>query len=251
MAPLRNCIFDLYGTLVDIHTDEDDPALWRALALEYRQHGALFRPKQLRAAYLRLVRQEEARLQALCLEPDSQPEIRLETVFRQLFAMRGISADDADAAQMGRMFRALSTKSLRLYEGVPELLQALRRAGLGVWLLSNAQRLFTAPELDALGLTDCFDGIYLSSDCGRKKPDPRFFRQLLTEQNLPVESAIMVGNDGTCDIAGAKAVGLRTLYIRSNLTPEEPTPQADHVLEEMDISQVQRILLSLSYDSSL
>ncbi len=31
----RNCIFDLYGTLVDIHTDEVKPELWEKLALFY------------------------------------------------------------------------------------------------------------------------------------------------------------------------------------------------------------------------
>ena len=31
----RNLIFDLYGTLVDIHTDEDAPLVWQKMALLY------------------------------------------------------------------------------------------------------------------------------------------------------------------------------------------------------------------------
>ena len=31
----RNYIFDLYGTLVDIHTDESKPSFWKALAEHY------------------------------------------------------------------------------------------------------------------------------------------------------------------------------------------------------------------------
>lgn len=27
-----NCIFDLYGTLVDIHTDESRPEFWKKMA---------------------------------------------------------------------------------------------------------------------------------------------------------------------------------------------------------------------------
>ena len=30
---IQNYIFDLYGTLVDIHTDESMPALWKRMAL--------------------------------------------------------------------------------------------------------------------------------------------------------------------------------------------------------------------------
>ena len=52
----------------------------------------------------------------------------------------------------------------------------------------------------------------------------------------------MIGNDGVCDIQGARAVGLSTLYIRSNISPAEPLPKAEYVLEKMDLSLVQRIL---------
>lgn len=35
-----NYIFDLYGTLVDIHTDESDTAIWEKLAMFYGYYGA-------------------------------------------------------------------------------------------------------------------------------------------------------------------------------------------------------------------
>ena len=33
MKAYDNYIFDLYGTLVDIHTEENDPLVWKKLAL--------------------------------------------------------------------------------------------------------------------------------------------------------------------------------------------------------------------------
>mgnify|MGYP002517624889 CR=1 FL=1 len=38
----HNFIFDLYGTLVDIHTNEHKPSLWKKLALSYPFQGAAF-----------------------------------------------------------------------------------------------------------------------------------------------------------------------------------------------------------------
>ena len=35
-----NYVFDLYGTLVDIHTEEDFPKLWEKLALFFGYYGA-------------------------------------------------------------------------------------------------------------------------------------------------------------------------------------------------------------------
>ena len=71
-------------------------------------------------------------------------------------------------------FRALSRKFLRAYDGAEELLKELRRRGKGIYLLSNAQTDFTRPEIEMLGLTGYFDGIFISSEQGCRKPSPRF-----------------------------------------------------------------------------
>ena len=118
----------------------------------------------------------------------------------------------------------------------------LRARGCGVWLLSNAQAVFTRWELEHLRLDGLFHGVYLSSDCGCKKPYPRFFRVLLQEQSIDPDSAVMVGNDGTCDVEGARAAGLSTVYVRSNLSPQEPVPRAGFVVDTMDLQQVGKIL---------
>ena len=239
----QNCIFDLYGTLVDIHTDETLPRLWDELAAWYREHGADYAPDELRDAYFQTVRQMEGGPASLRHDAhEAHPEIRLELVFQHLFRTKGIDAGLDLAVRTGARFRQGSMDYIRLYDGAVELLTALRANGQGVWLLSNAQRIFTDYELQALGIKALFDGIYLSSDYGCKKPDRRFFEVLLSEREITRSSAIMIGNDGGCDIRGAQAVGLSTLYIRSNISPKEPLPQADYVLEKMDLSLVRRIL---------
>ena len=69
----------------------------------------------------------------------------------------------------------MTTTRLRLYDGVPAMLAMLRARGGRLYLLSNAQAIFTTCELRALGLEGAFDAVYLSSDYGCKKPDRRFF----------------------------------------------------------------------------
>lgn len=240
----RDCIFDLYGTLVDIHTDETLPRLWEELAAWYRDHGADYGPEELEDAYLRTVRRMESGKAALRQDAhEAHPEIRLEFVFQDLYREKGAEAGLELAVRTGELFRRQSLEYIRLYDGAEELLKALRANGQRVWLLSNAQRIFTAYELRTLGIEPLFDGIYLSSDYGCKKPDRRFFDILLTERGIPPESAVMIGNDGVCDIRGARAAGLSTVYIRSNISPEEPLPEADYVLEEMDLGRVREILI--------
>lgn len=241
----RNFIFDLYGTLVDIHTEEDTPRLWTAMAELYGKQGAVYRPDELRGAYLQAVKNAEAGLASPSGDAhEAHPEIQIELVFQQLFQTKGVTVGREQAIRTGQQFRRLSTEYIRLYDGAEALLKALRAHGCGVYLLSNAQSIFTTLELEELGLKPLFDGIYLSSDYGVKKPDRRFFDLLLKEENLDPRSSVMIGNDGTCDIQGGRAAGLSTLYIRSNLSPKEATPQADHVLDGMDLARVKEILLN-------
>ena len=238
----QNCIFDLYGTLVDIRTDEEDPALWAAMADYYRDRGADYRPEALHTAYLAEVRRLERAAAARLGGDDAHPEIRLEQVFQALFTQKGVPAAPDEAEAAGRRFRRLSTRYLRLYDGARELLEALRAGGQGVWLLSNAQAIFTRDELDRLDIGDLFDGVYLSSDYGVKKPDRRFFDILLKERAIDPASAVMVGNDGRCDVMGGRAAGLATVYIRSDISPDEPLPEADYVFAGMDLHKVRMTL---------
>lgn len=172
---------------------------------------------------------------------ESFPEIQIEEVFLKLFTIRGVAADKTLALHAGQFFRALSTKRLKLYPGTLQMLQTLKKSEKKVYLLSNAQRIFTEYEMKALGIYDCFEKIYISSDYDYKKPDLRFFKQILTECNVDLKTAIMIGNDGICDIKGAKDAGLHTLYVHSKISPKEEFPDADYVLPEMDMQKIENV----------
>lgn len=259
-------IFDLYGTLVDIHTDEGQEELWNKLALFYGYYDALYTPEELKQRYGELVSGKEdvlrKELNRSCEKRDdvheSHPEIKIEQVFRALFEEKGVTADDALAIHAGQFFRILSTEYVRLYDGVIKVLETLKAAGKKIYLLSNAQRIFTEYEMHTLGIASYFDDILISSECSVKKPDVRFFKLLLEKHQIDVSQAIMIGNDAVSDIKGAKNVGLTTCYIHSNISPQLPVievtddqgktteqlvmPEADFVLEEMDMDKLLSIL---------
>lgn len=47
----ETCIFDLYGTLVDIKTDQEDLVLWEKLTLFYNYYQAEYTPDELQRTY--------------------------------------------------------------------------------------------------------------------------------------------------------------------------------------------------------
>ena len=243
MKQYRAYLFDLYGTLVDIHTDETKPAFWQQIAAYCTEHGAEYSPPELRSAYLRLCGAETAALQAL--HPDALVEIELLRVFRALYTEKGLRPAETLLADTAWFFRRTSTTHLRAYAGAGVLLEALRAAGRRVILLSNAQSCFTRPELALLGLTKYFDRVCISSEEGFRKPDPRFFLAPLRELGLSPEDCLMIGNDPGCDVDGAAAAGMDAVYIRSGLSPREAAAPAGAILslDRMDLRALGRRLL--------
>ena len=211
-------IFDLYGTLVDIHTEEND-LVWEKTAFYFGFHGAHYTGKSLKAAFrAELNAREASEGQSYECFPDIPFEQVMEALFRQAGVNENAQILGFNAAQL---FRICSLDYVNLYPGVMEALKQLREAGYRLWLLSNAQRVFTEYELRHLGLGEQLDGIYISSDYRCRKPDVRFFNALIAEQKLDKSKCLMIGNDLQTDIAGARAAGLATLYLHTNLTPPD------------------------------
>lgn len=209
-------IFDLYGTLVDIHTEET-ALVWEKTALYFGYYGVDYTGETLKTDY----ESEIARRESVSGETyEMYPDVPMDEVLAGLFRRHGITEQaDVLGLNAAQVFRIASTEYIRLYDGVLEALSALRAKGFRLWLLSNAQHAFTAYELRLLHLDKAFDGIYLSSDFVCRKPDSRFFRVLMDEQHLDPAHCLMIGNDRDTDIAGAQAVGLDSLYMHTGLTP--------------------------------
>ena len=179
-------IFDLYGTLVDIHTDETKIEVWEKMALFYGYYGAYYTAEELRQTYRELT--QEAEKEALRHDShESFPELQIEDVFLELFRRKGADVLKETAVYAGQFFRVLTTEYIRLYDGTRELLEALKASGGSLYLLSNAQRIFTAYEMKALDIFRYFDGIYISSSYGVKKPDLRFFELLIEKEKIKRE----------------------------------------------------------------
>lgn len=240
----HNFIFDLYGTLVDIHTNESKPSLWKKLALFYSFQGAAYTEKELRSRY----RQLEAAAHRVP-SPYTCPEICAADIFRSLYIEKGIRPTEALLTATGQFFRIESLSTLQCYPAAIDTLLQLHAKGCGVYLLSNAQRVFTEYELRSLGLWELFNGILISSDEGCCKPDPAFFQILFDRYGLDPATCLMIGNERTSDLAGAVAAGIDCCYLHtatSSGSAEEPPKEARFTVMDGDFYALQKLLLNLA-----
>lgn len=209
----NNFIFDLYGTLVDIKTNENKKQLWDKLSLFYSYNGAVYSYDELKKTYL-----EEVKERIKANDKTKYPDIKISLVFEKLYRLKGIDVDKDTVSQTIKLFRILSTEYIGLYTGVRRLLTELKAKNKKIIMLSNGQREFTVPELKYLGIHQYFDSLYSSSDIEICKPDKAFFDYVIEKENIKREESVFIGNDDQCDVEGAKGAGLDCVYIHSNLS---------------------------------
>ena len=214
----KNYIFDFYGTLVDIETDEAEPTLWDTMAQIYQSYGAHYTGESLQVRYKELVRQAE---ESIAKEKRvTYPEVDLTVIFVQLYLESHPTGASVHHLKewgrlMARTFRVLSRKRLDLYPHTKEVLEDIKAAGCRIYLLSDAQADFTNPEIDLVGLREIFHDIYLSSDAGIRKPQPELLMKVIKEHQLNPDKTVMVGNDFSTDVAVAKSIGMQSILINT------------------------------------
>lgn len=203
---MKDFIFDLYNTLIDIRTDEHREQTWlpilsvlerRGIVSDHRTLGRLYDEnwdKHLEELYAR--------------SRFAYPEGDILCVYKGMANAFGLDLSDREAAEWAVAVRRASVVHMRRFDGVSELFSELRGRGARLFLLSNAQSVFTRGEIEQCGLSDAFDGIMLSSDHGCRKPDPAFFGMLFDKYKIDKRTAVMVGDDSSSDGAGAAAVGI-------------------------------------------
>ncbi|MDW7659890.1 MAG: HAD family hydrolase [Bacillota bacterium] len=211
-------IFDLYGTLLDIHTDESQEFVWKKMALFYKMRGADFSVDELRTAYFEQVDQllDKKRMKGV-----EYPDIDILKVFKNLFKIKNVETSRSIALEMARFFRIISLEYIKPYPGAIELLEYLKDQKYKMYLLTNAQESFAFDELDYTGLTQYFKSVFISSGYKIAKPDEKFYRMLLDKEHLSETECLFIGNDHTTDIEGANRIGMDSIYVHTNCSQSE------------------------------
>jgi len=113
-------------------------------------------------------------------------------------------------------------------------LTALKERGLSTGLLSNTHWPREQHEqwLRRDGIIDLLDARVYTSDLEHVKPHPEAFGALLAELDLDPLAAVFVGDRLWDDIAGAKQLGMRTIWVRNTVVPSYDV-EPDAVVDEL------------------
>lgn len=161
---------------------------------------------------------------------------------RIALAHRGLDGNSAAIKHFGLTKTPWHSEDEVPYPDAKSTLAALIQMGYKLGIIAN-QKLGTAERLENWGLRQYFDVIVSSAEIGYAKPDKRIFEKALEMAGCTARESVMVGDRLDNDMIPAKALGMRTVWIKNGL--------AQYQSEELgkDIADVQIASLSelLSY----
>ena len=209
----KGIFFDLYGTLIDILTDEVDPWVYSTLSRYLSYRDIKIAPKELKKNYF-----DEIQTQ-LKQSNETYPEVDVYKIFSSMMHRYGNKTYSKSAiVDTAVLFRSLTMRRFEVFQGVYEVLASLLEK-YELVLISDAQWVFTEPEMAILGLTPFFKFRILSSRFGFKKPDVRLFDMAMKKLMIRNEETVYIGDYPQKDLMGAKKAGMKFILFRSEFKP--------------------------------
>jgi len=210
---IRGILFDINGTLIDIHTDEGMEEIYRAISHFLTYQGIYLHRGEVRDQYYRIMDEQ--------VEASREPYPEFDAIaLWRAFLTRNLNPDRPNPLEhlpefLAQIYRGISRLRLELYSDVKSVLDELKpRFPMAV--VSDGQSAWAMPEMRATGIDGYFDPIVISGDHGYRKPDPRLFQAALDGIHARPEEVLFVGNDMYRDVFGAREMGMKTVFFVSN-----------------------------------
>lgn len=200
-GPIRAVLFDLDHTLFD--TDRTEREAMRAVAA----HVNLALTPRAFTAYQRINREVWALYRASQI---TSSELR---VLRFARWLKWQGRDTAGAETLSRVYLGEFSSRRDLMAGAVPALQALKRLGVRLGVVTNGIDRVQRKRLRQSGIDGFFQGRVVTSEkAGFTKPDPRIMAMALDRLRVAAHETVYVGDDLEVDGGAALAAGMRFLW---------------------------------------
>ena len=208
--PVTTCVFDAYGTLFDVTAAAREAAAepgqealagrWQALARDWRL-------KQLQYTWLRAI-------------ADAHTDFWQVTQNGLDWALEANELD-GDANLRERLLKLYW--QLSAYPEVPQMLAALKSAGVNTAILSNGSPDMLAGAVESAAIGDMLDDVLSVESVGIYKPSRLVYDMVGTRFSTTADQVLFVSSNGW-DAAGAAGYGFHTVWVNRACEPRDRLP---------------------------
>lgn len=149
---------------------------------------------------------------------------------RIALAQQGLDGNSAAIKHFGLTKTPWHSEDEIPYSDAHSTLAALvdKRYKLGI--IAN-QKLGTEERLESWGLRQYFDVIAASAEIGYSKPDKEIFEKAFELAGCTAEESVMVGDRLDNDIIPAKAIGMKTVWVKNGLAQYQGAELGEEVAD--------------------
>jgi putative hydrolase of the HAD superfamily len=152
------------------------------------------------------------------------------TAWRAGLAEAGIK----DARLAEALAAALSTRFAAAHVLFDDVLPALDELSCHrLAVVTNGPSDLQRRKLAVAGLDGRLPDVYISGEVGYGKPDARIFDHALSKLGIAPDEALMVGDRVNADIVGARAAGVRGVWLNRSARKNESDVPVDHEIASL------------------
>ena len=120
--------------------------------------------------------------------------------------------DEKTATSAFYLYYKLELLCLREFEGIKEVLQKLKDAGICLVILSNSDGHSVYPRLSLMGMDNFFDAVFVRESFPEIKPAPEAFQHVLDFLGMEADEVLMIGDSLKNDVRAARAFGIKAVH---------------------------------------
>jgi FMN phosphatase YigB (HAD superfamily) len=218
--------FDFWNTIARVAEGAMPAARRRAVAAACEESGVAVEAAVLEASLEEVRRRwESSWAEGVHLHPQEGAEM----------LVRALGLEEAGGARVTEaFFGAIHAVELELAPGIGPVLEELGERGLRLGIVCDVG--FSGGGvlrdlLDREGLLGRFDGWSFSDETGHYKPAPEAFEPALAALGAEPQAAMHVGDLRRTDVAGAAAIGMKTVRYRGMHDDSSGGAEADFVVD--------------------
>ena len=110
------------------------------------------------------------------------------------------------------IYDRVKLENITLYPGIKEVLSSLKRRGIKLAVVTDAENGHAISRLKKVGLQEYFDVIVSADMTGKRKPEPDSLLLALKKLGVKAEEAAIVGDSLRRDVEAGKRLGMLTVY---------------------------------------
>jgi len=221
MPKIKAVLFDLDNTLIDFMSMKKESC-----------------KAAISAMILAGLKMEKDRAFKLLFELYEKHGIENQRIFQKFLRKANKKIDYKVLASAIVAYRRYQAGVLKPYKNVIPVLSGLKKKGIKTAIVSDAPKMRAWIRLVEMGIENYFDVVVCFEDTKERKPSRLPFEKAINSLNLKPEDCIMVGDWPERDIAGAKALGMKTVFARYGSSKGDA--DADYKID--DIKELLRIV---------